>query len=432
MNCFSKKILTIASFCFFSLNASTFNSDYYEIKDLVTIPQKITDKYFNLNEIETTNFEEKKDNFIKRYFKPWNLEQMSVTSSEAQWGNMYKRKEVFNSSYTRIQKSWFNDVIKNANFEQFNTLNIKAITTSESILRVFPSTENIFYNPSTPGEGYPFDYNINSAIKTNIPLNISHYSKDLNWAYVESNVALGWIKVEDIAIVDDKFIKNFMSDDYVVAISDNTQLRKFGYLYKNVKLGTILPRENGRIFTTKRNDTGSVTMVEIDHNEDLVDLGVDFTIDNIKKISKSLLNEPYGWGGINNLRDCSLLTKDFFIPFGIFLDRNSRAQKDNGTKIKLYDLNNDDKKKTIIEKGIPFLTLVYMKGHIMLYVGHKNGEPLIMHNFWSVKYKDNPNEDYKRRIVGKGVITTLEPGKEIPGFSSKKSILNNISYISIL
>ena len=48
----------------------------------------------------------------------------------------------------------------------------------------------------------------------------------------------------------------------------------------------------------------------------------------------------------------------------------------------------DEKKEFVKKNGVPFSTLVYLKGHIMLYIGIKGNEPLVMHNMWSVRLKD--------------------------------------------
>ena len=77
----------------------------------------------------------------------------------------------------------------------------------------------------------------------------------------------------------------------------------------------------------------------------------------------------------------------------------------------------------ILEKGIPFRTLLYLKGHIMIYIGEYQGKPLIFHNTWGIKTVDFFG-NYGRNIIGKTVITTLEVGKEIDNFDEKLSLIN--------
>lgn len=55
----------------------------------------------------------------------------------------------------------------------------------------------------------------------------------------------------------------------------------------------------------------------------------------------------------------------------------------------MSNLSIEEKKDFIRKNGVPFSTLVYLKGHIMLYVGVKNNEPLVVHNIWSVRLKDD-------------------------------------------
>ena len=130
-------------------------------------------------------------------------------------------------------------------------------------------------------------------------------------------------------------------------------------------------------------------------------------------------------------RDCSSMTKDFFTPFGIYLKRNSFGQREAGRYIEIKGLSQEEKKHQIIEKGMPFLTLIYAKGHIMLYVGMKDKEPLIFHNIWGIKtLKDNDKED--RFIIGKTVITTLELGKDLPNYMQRDNLLSKIEGIVIL
>lgn len=156
-----------------------------------------------------------------------------------------------------------------------------------------------------------------------------------------------------------------------------------------------------------------------------------YTYENRTKILKEFIDEPYGWAGLLNNRDCSSFTQDYFSVFGKYLHRNSKAQTTNGKYYDISQLNLDEKKEFIRKNGVPFSTLVYLKGHIMLYMGIENNEPLVVHNVWSVKLKDKDNKEF-RYIIGKTAITTLEPAKEQEGFTQDSNILNKVLGITIL
>ncbi|HEX9933657.1 MAG TPA: NlpC/P60 family protein, partial [bacterium] len=120
---------------------------------------------------------------------------------------------------------------------------------------------------------------------------------------------------------------------------------------------------------------------------------------------------PYGWGGMYQNRDCSATIRDLFIPFGILLPRNGNHQAEEGFgAVDLGMLDPAEKEKTVIQKGIPFLTLLWFKGHIMLYIGHERGRALAFHNLWGIRTRTRSGEE-GRYIVGEAVVTTLSPGK---------------------
>jgi len=390
---------------------------YLYVKDLKPIPKK-----------QQLNFIK---DFQNKYFYPWHINKFTLSYKDATWGNIYKEKEVYSENLTLISKEWFDTIIDDANFTNFDTLRKKAITINNSHLRVFPTISKIFYDPKQAGEGFPFDYNENSSIKINTPLFVSHLSKDRLWAYVESSVASGWIKVADIAYVNNKFIKIFENKNYYINLRDDTTIYKNGYPLKSVDLGTLFPRAKKGFIIASKDYKNNAFIRVIDPNNYFKKLGLEFTLENIEKISMELIGQRYGWGGLLENRDCSLMTKDFYTPFGIFLQRNSSMQKMDGNSIDLSTLDNKMKKEFIIQKGIPFQTLIYLPGHIVIYIGVKDNEPLIFHNMWGVK-TINQNGKYGRNIIGKAVVTTLTPGKELENFLDEYSILSRIESITIL
>ena len=402
------------------------NSENLEINDLKTLsqnPETYTKNIPNLNLQEQKQLDEK---FNKMFFKPWDLNDMSYTVEEATWGNMYAKKKMYAQNHKLIKKEWFEQQITNSNFKEYNTNKRYAITTNNSNLRVFPTKSTMFYNPKKAGEGFPFDYNQNSSLKLNTPLFISHLSADKAWVFVESNFAIGWVSIKDIAYIDEVLRQKFKSGTYFVAVDDNFPMYKNGVFIEYIKMGTIFPLRKNKYVTINKhtNLQGYLSYVKID-KKFVEKKPLKFNTTNINKVSNSIIDEPYGWGGLMDHRDCSAFTKDFFAPFGIYLKRNSFGQTQRGKYIELKDLSGDEKKRRIIHDGVPFLTLIYLKGHIMLYIGQKDGEPLVFHNVWGVKTLEDDGE-YGRFIIGRAVITTLEPGRELPNFVRGKNILAKV------
>ena len=377
------------------------------------------------------NQEKETNDYLRKYFAPWYQSKVSYSIQEATWGFSYRNKTVYLENHIKATQSWFQKQIDNSNFDEYNTLLRKAITIKNTDIRVLPTSSPMFYNPSKPGEGFPFDYNQNSSIKINTPIFISHYSKDRAWVYMQSGTVGGWIHINDIAFVDDDFINTFKTNDYSVAVAEKFPI--YDNIFREyVKVATLFPKFQNNYIIAKKdfNNNAIITYINIDPTA-VESFPLEYNSKNRIKIAKAMMNEPYGWGGLLNNRDCSSFTQDYFAPFGKFLDRNSRAQTKNGTYHDLSNFSKKEKKEYILKYGVPFSTLVYLKGHIMIYIGSKQNEPLVMHNMWSVRLKDNNGEKY-RHIVGKASITTLEPGKDLKDFDEDNNILRKIQGIVIL
>ena len=430
MKYYTKILLLLTPLLFVACSKN--QTQIQEIKDLTTLPQTASSYTKNIPAISENLQKELDEKFNELFFKPWDLKKMSHSAEDASWGKMYAKKKMYAENHKLIPKEWFNKQTHNSNFEEYNTVLKNAITTNNSNLRVYPTKSAMFYNPKKAGEGFPFDYNQNSSLKINTPLFISHFSKDRAWVFVETNFAIGWVSTKEIAFIDDVLINKFKSGTYFVATQDNFPIYKNGIFVEYIKMGTIFPLRKNKYVTINKgaNLQGYLSYVKIT-DEYIQKKPLQFNTQNINKIADSIIKEPYGWGGIMNHRDCSAMTKDFFAPFGIYLKRNSAGQIKRGKYIELKDLSLEEKKKQIEQQGVPFLTLVYLKGHIMLYIGSQNGEPLVFHNVWGVKTLEDDGE-YGRFIIGRAVITTLEPGRELPNYVEEKNILSKIEGIVIL
>ena len=146
-----------------------------------------------------------------------------------------------------------------------------------------------------------------------------------------------------------------------------------------------------------------------------------FTEWNAMKVLEELQGELYGWGGLVQNRDCSAAVRDFFIPFGLWLPRNSRYQAQTGRVLEVGDLAPGEKAALLLEEGKPFRTLVGMPGHIMLYVGVHGETPVVFHNTWGIKTLENGREG--RYIIGRALFTSLEAGKDLPHRYPGKTLL---------
>jgi len=123
---------------------------------------------------------------------------------------------------------------------------------------------------------------------------------------------------------------------------------------------------------------------------------------------------------------------DLFAPFGLWLPRNGNDQgRFGGYAISLAHLSPKDKEITLIKNGIPFFTLLWLKGHIMLYVGTASGRALVFHNLWGLRTLKSDGS-LGRYVIGKAVVTTLQPGNSLPNADPDGDLLKRLDMMTIL
>jgi hypothetical protein len=76
----------------------------------------------------------------------------------------------------------------------------------------------------------------------------------------------------------------------------------------------------------------------------------------------------------------------------------------------LASLSPKHKIKIILTKGKPFLTLVHKPGHIMLYLGHFHGQPMVFQDAWGLPTRNLFGME-GRNVIGKTAITPLTLGE---------------------
>jgi hypothetical protein len=226
------------------------------------------------------------------------------------------------------------------------------------------------------------------------------------------------MRLKELAVVTPEFVNRWEQGPHAAVIRDKTPIYDDkGFLFR-ASLGSMFPKaeedaDTVEILVPVRGEQGRAEMRKaILLKETAMTRPVALTTCRLAALANELIREPYGWGGLRNNRDCSAMIRDLFAPFGIWLPRHSADQaSEGGLYVDLSNLSAEDKKELILAQGVPYLTLLWLKGHIMLYIGSRNGEPLVFHNFWSVRTMSERGQQGKK-IVGHAAITTLYPGRE--------------------
>ena len=312
---------------------------------------------------------------------------------------------------------WWNRIKENMDLDAltssaFNAEN-RAISVTNTYARALPDHAPDFFHASLPGQGFPFDNLQESAIWAGTPLYVFSVSKDKAWSLVLTpDGYFSWVKSHDIAYVSSEFINQWQEaarrsliavTQTEASITDTQQQFQFtGYI------GAIFPM-------VQRGDqeTSILIPVKNDHNQALIKIGVINTNassimpltasrQNLVKIINQLKNRPYGWGGAFFFNDCSQEIKSIFTPFGIWLPRNSAQQARVSSTLDLSKNNVDERIKLLKEKGHPLMTIIYIGGHVMLYIGN-NKDVVTYQNLWGL----SPENHNKRYVIGQSLFFPL-------------------------
>ena len=405
-----------------------------EISDLITFPQK-SDPYLENINIKNVNISQ--SSYEKNYFRVWNKIPTDNVNS-AMWPfYSYKAGDTYGEDFNLIDKDFFISMKENSNFDTYKSINKSALTLKHLNIRAFPTNKPLFRDPTLAGEGFPFDYMQNSTVSANKPIFISHYSKDKEWAYIFTSFTGGWIKVDELVIIEKKYTSLWQKAEQVFLIKDDVSIydEKGVFLFKS-RVGMMLPligedKDNYIVLSVSSYKNSQPNYHKSKISKKISHKGImNFNKDNLKLVMNEISKSKYGWGGVFNERDCSSTLRDIYTPFGLWLPRNSSQQAKVGKIIKLDGLDDEQKLQLIKEKAIPFKTLLHKKGHILLYVGVYNDEVVAFHNIWGIKTKKDSIEG--RIVVGKAVYSTLNLGKNQNYYDNESAILKNLDSLNIL
>lgn len=329
--------------------------------------------------------------------------------------------EGYGENYRKYDKSWRNSIMANINFSQlknikFNSKNY-AIAIDNTQARVLPTDEVYFYDFEKAGQGFPFDAMQTSALWAGSPLYILTETKDRVWSLVATPDFVAWVKNKNIVRASKQFIKKWqqttkmkmavVTKHHVSILDKSKRLIFVGHLamvfpitkIKNSTYEIIVPIAN-------QHQEAAFKKVNI-AQKDAAIMPLKATPHQFAELFREMANRPYGWGNLYFYNDCSAELKRLFAPFGIWLPRNSADQSEMENSVDISDFSAKEKLSYLMEHGKPLLTIVYIGGHVFLYVGtyQEKNKTIVMtyQNIWGLRPPDNKS----RVVIGKSVFLPL-------------------------
>lgn len=323
-------------------------------------------------------------------------------------------------NFKEHDQTWWNKIRDNMDLNALNSSEFReenrAISIANTLARALPDGAPDFYQASLPGQGFPFDNLQESAVWAGTPLYVLSTSKDKAWSLVLTpDGYFSWVKSNDIASASSEFINQWqeaaqrsliaVTKTEATVVNRQQQFQFTGYI------GAVFP-----MIQRNEQQTSIFIPVKNENNQALIKVGIINTKassvmpllaskKNMGKIISQLQNRPYGWGGAFFYNDCSQEMKSIFTAFGIWLPRNSAQQALLSSTLDLSENQVDDRIKILKEKGHPLMTIIYIGGHVMLYVGNKeidnHGlEAITYQNVWGMA----PASRDKRYVIGQSLF----------------------------
>lgn len=327
----------------------------------------------------------------------------------------------YGANFRPYEKAWIEGLAKNIDVNQFDQLtydnNKRAITIKNIHARVLPTNEVHFYSYKLPGQGYPFDNLQMSALWVGTPVYVLIQTQDKTWSLVVTPDYIAWVPSDSIAWANDDFIKTWQAAATTqlgaITRTKTPVIDSAGNYLQTTFIGTILPAQvNGNNFTVlfpMADNKNHAQIITVSLTKDVFNtIPVPLTKHNLANIMTTLNNRPYGWGGMYFYNDCSAELKSLLTPFGIYLARHSSEQVKTGRMVDMSSANEKERIAFLMEKGKPFLNIVYIGGHVFFYIGNypnpndTEHAPMIMtyQNIWGLR----PNPPVSRTVIGKALF----------------------------
>jgi len=465
-------ILTISltSFLAFYFVAAIAAPDIISLFPLEQYDQKITDwlspsdPSYTKPLLTPTQQKIRKAELYRHYFgkeSPWNAYYINLLFSqpapqdlqslEAEKINSFTNQNQpmdkigYGANFRPYTEQWLTQIRNNIHLQQFSAQHYdpakRAIAITNIQGRLLPTEEPHFYSYKVAGQGYPFD-NVQAAVVwAGTPLYVLGETVDHAWSMVLTPGFIGWVKSTDIAKVNANFVAEWVKvaqlnlaaithTQIPIVDTENGEFRFSGYigmLFPAIKssksIHLLIP-----VMDEKR-------QAHIHHAE----LSMQYaalipllpTPQHFVNIMQHLLGRIYGWGSMYFYNDCSAELKNIYTVFGIWLPVHSSNQVDPQQVLgKAIDLSNpqpDGKARStyLIEHGHPWMTVIYIGGHVLDYVGEypNPGDPvhrivpLSYQNMWGLGAVSGAA---RRVVIGQSVLLPLLTSySEDPALSSQ-------------
>lgn len=323
-----------------------------------------------------------------------------------------------------------------------------ALAVRRTSIRTYPTNDLLFSHDAKDRDIERFQ---ESALFPGDTVAVLHTSADGKWAFVQAYNYMAWAHFDDLAIGTRDQVFGYGDTDNFLVITGakvstvyNPEVPAVSEL--QLDMGTKIPLSRPKelahnlygqnpylshmvLLPVRKNDgTLDFKHALIQRNQDVHVGYLPFTRENTIRQAFKFLGERYGWGHRFNGRDCTGFVGEVYKTFGIKLPRNSgdqgRSEIGDNARYDKDALRQD--KIDRLKHGQPG-DLIYIPGHVMMLLGHSDGNPYVIHDVHGLGYLKDDGTIYKGTLNGVS-ITPLLPLQSNP----ERSYLDRASTIKTI
>ncbi|MDX3772559.1 SH3 domain-containing protein [Chromatiaceae bacterium AAb-1] len=355
----------------------------------------------------------------------------------------------FYASGAEVSQTQWQDYLQNANTGQIKARNPVrfGLVVRRTLMTGFPTADRVF--------NQEMEQDLNRFQETGLfpgePVAILHQSQDKHWYLVRSYHYTGWVAAADIAQGSKTEVLAYQQQAPFLVITGakaftayNPELADISELQLDmgVRLPLLSAKDTGyrvhgqnplgsHIVKLPRRDADGqlvFTAALIPRSQDVHTGYLPFTAGNIVRQAFKFLGERYGWGHDYNGRDCTGFIAEIYRTFGLIMPRNS-GQQGHGQygRNTRFTADSSGQEKLAALHHAQAGDLIYLPGHVVMYLGTVNEQPFVIHDVNGLSYMQQDGRYYTGTLNGV-VVTPLLPLHQ----SAENSYLDRVYNIKSL
>ena len=354
------------------------------------------------------------------------------------------KSDLYSTSGTILESEGYGKYTANLGLKNIpGTIQVQfALVVNRSDMRAYPTDDRYYKTPDKQN----LDRFQENGLFPGDALAVLHASMDGEWSFVQSYNYAAWVRTENIAIGDRQAIQKYKNPEHFLIItgakirtSFNPEVPALSEL--QLDMGIRIPladRDIGNnnlygqnpytshvVSLPVRNMEGKLEFKKalIARNKDVHKGYIPYTRENITRQAFKFLGERYGWGHSYNARDCTGFVMEIYKTFGIHMPRNTGQQGSGsfGQNTRFTPDSTEDEKLQAL-RNMDIGDLIYVPGHVLMYIGDVDGQPYVIHDVSIFRYTDDNGEYYE------GVLNSVAVTPLIPLYGSRESTYVDLMY----